>query len=432
MPVARTFTANGKQITIKANENGSLTIQLQGNSREFEDLNVFMHFYLTDFQALYPQLQATRNSTQEVWNQAVSSALDTLGSSYPVTMLSGSLGVKDPMVLGPDPMKVLEAVTDQKFQPWSFSRNTLAAIQAKVLEITNLKNDVEGSLSSARTASDKALKSKAGPRHLALHKIDQQSEALDALETSLAKSSRELNQMLHELSVTAQRSQWEIATKQPESDDKTFRVKIKLGKFRQLIFFSRYRHSIPYFLQGQWSDENMAYKPDSKFMNTLTILTAGQLETAFMDFVTTQYIPFLNLKGHKAPVKFSETYQTNGAVPIFEADKYYGNQGMHCTPVTTANIAFTLTQAEHALLYRILMYVRDPVKAMSVAEANAIADGLRQIQLNSEFANMAQAYPKLAAVLVSLPGRPSDGSAKSNLLSSIRDFDKKLSLGMKL
>lgn len=430
MSVTRTFTANGKQVTIEAKENGSLTVQL--TPRTFEDLNVFMHVHLREFQALYPQLQANRNTTDEVWNQALSSALDTLKSSYPVTMLTGSLGIKDPMVLGSDPMKVLEAVTAQKFQPWSFSTNAHAAIQAKILTITNLKQQLENSLSSAHGLSDKALEARTHKRRAAIRSLDQRSDNLADLEKDIDKNSRELRKMLGDYTYAAQQRWWEIPTNQPDSDEKTFKVRIKLGKFRQYVFFSRYRHSIPYFLQGQWSDENMAFKPDSKFMNTLTILTAGDLETAFRNFVETQYLPFLNSNGHKAPIKFSEDYQPDGNVPRFAADKYYGDQGMHCTPVTTDGIAFTLTQAEHALLYRILMYVRDPKKVMSTVDANAIAAGLRTILPNSEFGRMATAYPKLAAILPALRKRPNGADAQGNLTSSIKDFDQRLSLNMSL
>jgi hypothetical protein len=107
---------------------------------------------------------------------------------------------------------------------------------------------------------------------------------------------------------------------------------------------------------------------------------------------------------------------------------------MHCTPISTPGVAFTLTQSEHALFYSMLPYIRDPTKQYSTKDANGIADGLRKVAQDSEFAKMTVAYRKFADTMRALhnrglerlthtppPGKPL-ADAITNLTSAIKDY----------
>lgn len=435
MPDTKPFTAGGQQVTITANDDGSLEAKVSGHGRTYDNLDDLLHFQLVVFQQLYPQLRVSLAGSSAVWNQALAPALDTLRSTYPDTLLGGTLGAKDPHALGAEPMKVVETVTSAKFQTWSFSTNSLAAVQAAVLQVNASRDGITKQIQRAQLYSDRALNSKSGKRVQAQKAVDASATDLAQLEKDLELHQAQLAKLVRELEASAKGRFWMLSTKQPDAgENKTFRVKIKQGKFRQLVFFSRHRHSIPYYLTGQVGDDGAFLAgPQSKFLNTLTILTAGELETAFTSFVRDVYVPFLNL-GDRSVRKYTQDYQPPQNHPMFHAEKYYSDQGMHCTPVSTPGVAFTLTQQEHALFYAILPYIRDPGKAITAGDANSIAGGLRGTTAESEFAKMTLAYPKLTEILRALsnrgkaalqkvpaPNKPTQDAIK-NLQNAIRDF----------
>ena len=429
----------GRTVVVTAQDNGNVEIGIQGDPRTFPSLDDFLHLFLSEMQELFPQLELSTRDESALWNQSIARALDSLKSAYPITLLRGALGERDPHVLGPEPMKVVRHVTGCPFQDWSFSSNTLAQVQASVAAISQTREQMTAKLSSADTFSAKALKEKGAPRRTAIRKIDSAGADLEQLERDMAAHERGLAAFLKAQLNDASARTWELCTKQPaDADSKTCKVKIKKGKFRQILFFSRHRHSVPYFLGPHWTDDDLVFdaNPESKLLNTLTTLTSAELEAAFLVFVRDVYLPRLNRQRSATldVCQFKTAYDPPQAgTPQFIADKYYGDQGMHCTPVATAGCAFTLPQAEHRVLYILLRYKRDFAKAIVAGDAQLMADGLRSASATSQLALLALAYPKLCEALLAIHGRiaASPVQQHKNLVAAIKEFDGRLKLNLK-
>jgi len=434
MPKTRSFQVKGKEIKVTANDDGSLVVNIL--DRNYDSLEKFMHLHLQEFQALYPQLEASINGDNAVWNAAISQTLSTLRSAYPITLLRGGLAERDPHILGANPVEAVRHFTGSACM--DLSHNTLTAVQAKLTEIEEAKAEIDQELLNANAASAKALKERTQKRRLALRKVVGAKDTLVGLEQALEAREAELVTMLTDLERAAAREEWEVCTKQPDADTKAFKVKIKKAKFRQIVFFSLHRHSIPYFLEPHWTDDDFVFAagPESKYLNTLTILTAHELQNAFKQFVENVYLPCLNSKrGSMVLCQFKDDYPVAERVPLFIADKYYGDQGMHCTPRETRGCAFTLSQEEHRFFYVMLLYKRDHDKTITNAHAQLVADGLRGQTRETVFAQMTVAYPKLLETLTNLHKRCSRQAPTPQikaLMSAIVDYGELLKLQFNL
>jgi hypothetical protein len=435
MAQTRSFEAKGKKVTITANDDGSLAVKI--GDRNYNSLEKFMHLHLEEFQALYPQLEASMNGDSAVWNAAISQALSTLRSAYPITLLRGGLAERDPHIRGANPVEAVRNFTGSACL--DLSRSTLTVVQAKLTEIGAAKADIDQELLNANKLSARALEERTRKRRHVTEKVVASKDTLIGLEQALQAREAELVTMLTDLEKAAAREEWEICTKQPDADTKAFKVKIKKAKFRQIVFFSRHRHSIPYFLEPHWTDDDFVFAagPESKYLNTLTILTANELQSAFEEFVKNVYLPCLNnkMRGSTVLCQFKDDYNVGERVPLFIADKYYGDQGMHCTPRETRGCAFTLSQEEHRFFYVMLLYKRDHDKTITNAHAQLVADGLRRQTPDQVFAQMTVAYPKLLETLTNLHKRCSRQGPTPQikaLMSAIVDYGELLKLQLNL
>jgi len=423
MPKVRTFViAGGVIVEVVANDDYSVTVTVtEGSSRRtYASLDDFLHMEMGTFQSVYPQMDQAQDPE---WRSNATSALTAISRAYPPPVLTGTLGEDALFAAGADPLAVVAFYSDVQLRPGQVTTNTLASLRASVQQIDAARGTVMRTLDNASAASAQALASRTGKRRAALQRFSTLMARVPQEVSNVRQQEAALSAQIHALKRQAQMQRWAVTDKQPhDPTSKTYRVKIKKGKFRDYVYFSQHRHSIPFFLEG-----HAAASPDSKPLNTLTILTEGDLIRSFDEFVLRTYVPFLNEHHVDQVVAFHEIYAPPAGAPRFTADKYYADQGMHCTPVATPGIAFTLAAEEHAFFVVMLHYVQQPTAQISAPHLATLTRGLDAAQATTAFGQLAAAYGKLIEILSYLPNRarPAD---RTTLAGHIRGVKERLHL----
>lgn len=399
MPGKRSFALGAIRVEVTVEDDHSMDIRVVegASTRTYRSLEEFFRLEMRVFQGVYAQMRGAQDPD---WLGRMTPALQTISNGYAEPLLLGTIP-SDATAGGRGTMDVLERVTGQSYRDWEVTEGTLQSLAGRVQEIATARDAVLSSVDSAARFSSTALAQGTHKRRQALGRLDAKAAAVPQQLAELKQKEEALKRLLRELRSNAARAAWQVAGDQSQNTvgKKSFSIKIKKGKFRQLVFFSQHRHSVPYFLEGH------AENPDSKYMNTLTILTESQLVTSFERFVRNVYVPFLNRERADHPLRFDGDYAPEAGDPKFCADKYYGDQGMHCTPVVTPAVAFTLTQQEHAFFIRLLVHVREPTKVIPHGDVAGIVARLDAVRPDTPLGQLAIAYRKLAEIFDYFPKR---------------------------
>ncbi|WP_152644454.1 hypothetical protein [Pseudomonas sp. FeS53a] len=387
--------SSGDQILVTANPDHTLSVSIKGGKWTYTSLEKYFLLHISSFQSVWKNLSTYDKSD---WSEYMFPAILAMKASYHETALSGTaINFKNTSATINSATGLSTRNTQREF-----TTNTWHQLDQHAQHINKTQEKINSTLHSAQTISTNALKKNSNDRRKAEKILKTTLEKIKTESDTLERQKEELRER-HRILIS-NNEVWKIAGDQSEIDiaeHKSFRVKIKKGKLREYIFFSRFRHSIPYFLQ-----EHVGEIPPGKHLNTITTLTESQLENSFFHFIENSYLPHLNRKNSGNALKFTEKNVNPNGYPEFHADKYYPDQGMHCTPIATSNVSFTLNSDDYNFLIELLNLVRRPTDEITSKKCKSLIQHInRAIKTNSEIIRLAANYNKFIEAIGYLPKR---------------------------